>query len=129
MEIYYRVYSQVSSKYQCNLPARISSERTFWMIPKLTFKNDAPFRSCILKINKTFVENSQNLDVVIPMCNLLEYSGNYSMTWGRLWNYCRDEVNDSAIQNNSANNYRINNIKITTSNSFEYETKLKYTKW
>ena len=99
------------------------------MIPKLAFKNDAPFRSCILKINKTFVENSQNLDIAIPMCNLLEYSSNNSMTWGSLWNYHRDEVNDSAIQNNSANNYRINNIKTTTSNSFEYETKLKYTKW
>ena len=31
-----------------------------------------------------------NLDLVIPMYNLLEYSGNYSLTSGNLWNYCED---------------------------------------
>ena len=91
---------------------------------KITFKNNAPFRSCISKINNTFIGNAEDLDIVMPMYNLLEYSGNYSMTSGSLWNYYRDEINDSANENNCANNYRINNNKTATSKSFEYQTKL-----
>ena len=50
---------------------------------KLTFKNKAQFRSCTLKINNTFKDNVEHLDIVIPMDKLLEqYSGNYSMTLG-----------------------------------------------
>ena len=47
---------------------------------KLTFKNNVLFRLCISKISNSFVENSQDLDIVIPMHNLLDYSNNYSMT-------------------------------------------------
>ena len=54
---------------------------------KLTFKNNAPFRLCASKINNTFVDNAKDLDIVMPMYNLLEYSDNYSMTSGSLWNY------------------------------------------
>ena len=43
----------------------------------------------------------------MPMYNLLQYSDDYSMTSGSLWNYYRDEVNDSANENNVTNNYRI----------------------
>ena len=39
------------------------------------------------------------------------------MTSGNLWNYYGDEVNDSAIKNNGANNFRINNNKTKTSKS------------
>ena len=49
---------------------------------KLTFKNNAPFRSCITKINNTFIDNAEYIDIVMLMCNLLEYSDNYSMTSG-----------------------------------------------
>ena len=38
---------------------------------KLIFKNNAPFRSCILKINNTFIENAENLNIIMPLCNLL----------------------------------------------------------
>ena len=38
---------------------------------KLTFKNNAPLISCIPKINNTFVYNTDCLDIVIPMYNLL----------------------------------------------------------
>ena len=60
---------------------------------KLIFKNSAPFRSCISTINNTFIDNAENLDIVMPMCNLLEYSDNYSITSGSLWNFYRDEIN------------------------------------
>ena len=59
----------------------------------------------------------------MPMYNLLENSNSYPMTSGSLWNYYRDEVNDSAKESNDANNFRINNNKRTTSKSFEYKTK------
>ena len=51
---------------------------------KLTFKNNAPFRSCVSKINNTFISNAENLDIAMPRYNLLEYSDNYSMTSGSL---------------------------------------------
>ena len=46
------------------------------------FKNNAPFRSCILKINSTLIGNAKYLDIVMPMYNLLEYSQNSSITSG-----------------------------------------------
>ena len=44
------------------------------------FKNNVPFRSCITKINSTLIDNAEDLDIFMPMYNLLEYSQNYSMT-------------------------------------------------
>ena len=43
-------------------------------------KNNAPFRSCISKINSKLIDNAEDLDIVMPMYSLLEYSQNYSMT-------------------------------------------------
>ena len=71
---------------------------------KLTFKNNAPFRSCISKINNTFVDSTEDLHIVMLMYNLLEYSNNYSMKAGSLWNYYRDEINNYEKENDNANN-------------------------
>ena len=49
------------------------------------FKNFAPFTKCISNINNTQTDNAKDIDVVIPMYNLIEYSGNYSKTLGSLW--------------------------------------------
>ena len=57
----------------------------------VAFKNNAPFINCISKINGIEIGNAEDLDVVIPMYNLLEYSKNYRKTRGSLWNYYRDE--------------------------------------
>ena len=57
---------------------------------EFTLKNNAPFVSCILRINNTLIDNSEDLDIVMPMYNLLEYSKNYKKTTGRFWNYYRD---------------------------------------
>ena len=75
---------------------------------KLTSKNNAPFRSCISKINNAFIYGAEDLDIVTPMYNLLDYSDNYCVTSGSLWDYHRDEVNDATNENNS-DNYSINN--------------------
>ena len=58
---------------------------------KLTFKNNLLFRSCIQKINNTFKNNVQDLDIVMPIYNMLEYSDNCSLTCVSLWNHCRDQ--------------------------------------
>ena len=56
----------------------------------LAFKNNAPFISCISKINNTLIDNVENLDVAMLMYNLIEYSKNYSKTTGSSWNYYRE---------------------------------------
>ena len=43
---------------------------------KLVFKNNTPFINCISKINGIKIDNAEDLDVVMPMYNLLEYSKN-----------------------------------------------------
>ena len=70
----------------------------------VAFKHNAPFRSYISKISFTLVENVENLDIVMLIYNLSEYSQNYSMTSGSLWTYDRDEidnVNDGASDGKS----------------------------
>ena len=47
---------------------------------KLVFKSNASFQSCISKINNRFMDNAEDLDIVMVMYNLLEHSDNYSMT-------------------------------------------------
>ena len=53
----------------------------------LAFKNNTPLTNCILKINNVLIDNAEDLDIVMPMYNLLEYSKNYSKTTGSFWNY------------------------------------------
>ena len=55
------------------------------------------------KIKNKFIDNAEDLDIVKPMYNLLEYGDNYSITKGSLWNYYRDEVSDNANGNNENN--------------------------
>ena len=79
-----------------------------------TFKNNFPFRSCMLKINNTFTDDAEGVDIVTTMYNLLEYSNINSMTSGSLWNYYRDEIHDDANENNAARNKINNNKRITS---------------
>ena len=51
---------------------------------KLVFKNNSPFINCISKINGVQIDNAEDLDVVMPMYNLLEYSKSYRQTTGSL---------------------------------------------
>ena len=71
---------------------------------KLTFKNNAPFTSYISKISIIFTDNAEDLDIVLPMYNLLEYSSNYFMTSENLRNYYRNEINDDVNENDVDNN-------------------------
>ena len=57
---------------------------------KVIFKNCAPFTNCISEINNTQLNNAKDIDIVMPMYNLIEYSDNYAKTSGSLWQYCLD---------------------------------------
>ena len=57
---------------------------------KIIFKNCAPFTDCIRKINNTQVDNAKDIDMVMPLYNLIEYSNNYSKTFESLQQYCKD---------------------------------------
>ena len=54
----------------------------------VTFKNFAPFTKCISRINNTNIANANDIDIIMPMYNLIEYSDNYSKTSGSFWQYC-----------------------------------------
>ena len=72
---------------------------------KVAFKNNAPFIHCISKINGIKIDNAKDLDVVMPMYNLLEYIKNYRKTTGSLWNY-RDESSDPLSSNSESFKYK-----------------------
>ena len=67
----------------------------------VTFKNCAPFTICISEINNTKVDNCKDIDIVMPMYNLIEYSDNYAKTSGSLWQNYRGETNDNLANSES----------------------------
>ena len=78
---------------------------------KVSFKNNAQFRSCISKINNTFIDNAEDLDVVMLRYNLSEHNNN-------------DNNNNNNDNNNYNNNNRITNKKTIKIKSFDYKTEL-----
>ena len=56
---------------------------------KVAFKNCAPFKKCITYINDEHVHTAHNLDIVMPMHILIEYSDNCSDTSRSLWQFKR----------------------------------------
>ena len=68
----------------------------------LAFKNNDPLTSCISKINNVLIDNAEDLDFVMPMYNLIEYSKIYRKTTDSLWNYYRDEPNNPPAANYNA---------------------------
>ena len=82
---------------------------------RLALKNCAPFTECNLEINDEHVNTAENLDIVMPMYNLIEYSDNYQDSSATLYQYKRDEPpEDDAVANLTANN----------SDSLKYKIKL-----
>ena len=84
----------------------------------LILKNNAPFVSCITRINRELIEDGDDLDIVMSMYNLVEYTKNYGKTIGLLYNYYRDELSDDADDNNSGN------INVVNSEAFKYKNKI-----
>ena len=84
---------------------------------KLILKNNAPFVSCITRINGELIEDADDLDIVMSTYNLLEYSKNYRKTIGSLYNYYRDE-----LTNDNNNNFA--NRNVVNLNTFKYKNKI-----
>ena len=81
---------------------------------KVAFKNCAPFRKRVTHINDQHVDNADDLDIVMPIYNLNEYSNNYSDTSGSLWQFKRYEQN--------MNNKNPVNVNTADSSSFKYKS-------
>ena len=60
-------------------------------LTRLALKNCASFTKCNLEINDEHVDTAENLDIVMPMYNLIEYSDNYQDSSATLYQYERDE--------------------------------------
>ena len=58
----------------------------------VTFKNCAPLTKCFTIIDGTTIDHTEDLDLVMSMCNLLEYSLNYYITTGSLWFYSKKKL-------------------------------------
>ena len=71
--------------------ARLADERD----KGVTFKNCVPFVKCISIINNIEIDNAKDIDIVMLMYNLTEYSDNYSKTSGSWWQYYKDDRNDN----------------------------------
>ena len=90
----------------------------------LAFKNNAPFTNCISKINNVLIENAKDLDIVMTMYNLLEYSENSRKITGSLWNYYRDKPNNPPLNDDDLPAINYNADPITNSESFKYKSSI-----
>ena len=77
---------------------------------KVIFKNCAPFTNCISEINNTQIDNAKDIDIVMPMYNLIEYSDNYAKTTGSLWQYCKDVPARNANANDAITEFTEGNL-------------------
>ena len=84
---------------------------------KVIFKNCAPFTNFISEINNTQIDNAKDIDIVMPMHNLIEYSDNYVKTTESLWQYCKD------IPARNDNNEIIVSVRNNLTDSFNFKVK------
>ena len=75
-------------------------------VTQVALKNCAPFTNCITKINRTTIDDAKDLDLVMPMYILIEYSSNYSETAGSLWFYSKDEATGFNADIANTNNFK-----------------------
>ena len=90
----------------------------------VSFKNCAPFINCISEINNMQIDNTKDIDIVMPMYNLIEYSDNYAKTSGSLWQYFRDEPDDNNIEDSESFKSKIKRTAKTPNNNNNCEVNL-----
>ena len=83
------------------------------------FKNCALLTDCFSNINKTQVDNAKDLDVAMPINNLIKYSDNFSRTSRSLWEYYWDEPNTTLADSEAFKS----KVKITGSTTNDGNTK------
>ena len=82
---------------------------------RLALKNCAPFTKCNLEINDEHIDTAENLDIVTPVYNLIEYLDNYQDSSATLYQYKRDEPPEANA---------IDDLTVDNSNSFKYKVSL-----
>ena len=85
----------------------------------LAFKNNAPFTNCTSKSKNVLIDNAEDLDILMPMYNLLEYSKNHRKTTVSFWNYHRDEPNNPPLNDDDPPTINYNADPMINSESFK----------
>ena len=85
-----------------------------YQVIQVTFKNCAQFSKCITKIDVTTIDDAEDLNLAMPVYNVLEHSPNYSETTGSLWFYSKDEATNFNADISGTDNFK----------SLKYNTKL-----
>ena len=100
---------------------------------KVAFKNCAPFKECRTEINENFVDKTRDINIAMPMYNLIEYSDNYCDTSGSLWQLKRDEIggdNDLTVDaqhiRNNSSSFNYKSSFISNKNGAKIAVPLKY---
>ena len=75
-------------------------------VKQVAFKNFPPFTKCITKIDGTITDDAEDLNLLMPMHSLIEYSSNYSKTTGSLWFYSKDEATNFNVEIDNTNNFK-----------------------
>ena len=86
---------------------------------RVAFKNCASFTKCITHINDEHVDGAHDLDIIMPMCNSIEYSDNYSDTLENMWQLKRGESSVTAAGNPDM---------VSTANSSSFKFKSSFFK-
>ena len=73
---------------------------------QVAFNNCAPFTKCTTKIDRTAIDDADDLDLVMHIYNLIEYSSNYSKRTGCLWFYLKDEATNFNADIANDNNFK-----------------------
>ena len=80
---------------------------------QVAFKNCGPFTKCITRIDGTTINDAENLDLLIPMYNLIECNSKCSETTGSLWFYSKDEATNFNAEIENTDDFK----------SFKYKAK------
>ena len=98
---------------------------------RLALKNCTPFTKCNLEIDDEHVDTAENLDIVMSMYNLIEYSDNYQDSSATLYQYKRDEPpanieNNLTVDNSSSFKYKVNLLgnPVVTNNVARLDVKI-----
>ena len=85
---------------------------------KVIFKNCSLFTNAIREINNIQIDHAKDIDIVMNMDNLIEYSDNYAKTSRSLWQYCNDMP---AVDNNNA---IVSFVENNLTDSFNFKVKM-----
>ena len=105
-----------------------TADITLVAITQVAFKNCTPFEKCSTQIDGTLVDETNFINIRMPMYNLIEYGDNYSDTSGSLWGFKRDEIDNNANVTNDDNapsfKYKASNIGNTENNGTKNGVKI-----